>query len=150
VPIALVVLPWATGTELKVAQPAAAMGKFFAESFARRTGRPLAIVGGDQHLAELVAIGAPSWPHVYFEINAAPETRITADAVRRNGAVIVWQSPDTNPTPPPDIRERFPDLTPEVPQAFVRPVRGQLPPLRIGWGVIRPHDAEDNAVRPEQ
>jgi Dolichyl-phosphate-mannose-protein mannosyltransferase len=142
VPVALVVLPWATGTELKVAQPAAAMGRFFADSFARRTGRPLAIVGGDQRLAELVAIGAPSRPHVYFEINPAPETRITADAVRRNGAVIVWQSPDTNPTPPPDIHERFPDLTPELPQAFARPVRGRLPPLRIGWGVIRPEDAD--------
>ena len=125
VPVAIVVLPWATGTELKVAQPAAAMGRFFADSFARRTGRPLAIVGGDQRLAELVAIGAPSRPHVYFEINPAPETRITADAVRRNGAVIVWQSPDTNPTPPPDIHERFPDLTPELPQAFARPVRSR-------------------------
>jgi Dolichyl-phosphate-mannose-protein mannosyltransferase len=148
VPIAILVLPWAIGTELKVAQPASAMGKFFAESFARRTGRPLTIVGGDQHIAELVAIGAPSGPQVYFEIKPAPESRITADAVRRNGAVIVWQSPDTNPTPPPDIQERFPDLTPEVPHAFARPVRGRLPPLLIGWGVIRPADAD--APRPGQ
>jgi Dolichyl-phosphate-mannose-protein mannosyltransferase len=150
VPIAILLLPWATGTELKVAQPATAMGRFFADSFARRTGRPLTIVGGDQHIAELVAIGARSRPQVYFEANPAPQSRITADAVRKNGAVIVWQSPDTNPTPPPDIQERFPDLAPEVPHAFARPVRGRLPPLLIGWGVIRPQDAEGETGRPGQ
>jgi len=99
-------------------------------------------VGGDQHIAELVAIGARSRPQVYFEANPAPQSRITADAVRKNGAVIVWQSPDTNPAPPPDIQERFPDLAREVPHAFARPVRGRLPPLLIGWGVIRPQDAD--------
>jgi hypothetical protein len=144
-PIAIVVLPWATGTELKVAQRATAMGKFFAESFARRTGRPLTIVGGDRRIAELVAIGAPSWPNVYFDTNPTPGSRINADAVRANGAVIVWQSADTNPAPPPDIEARFPDLVPEVPHAFARPVRGRLPPLIIGWGVIRPADASGAA-----
>src|SRR4029078_5856270 len=66
-PLAIVVLPWATGTELKVAQPATAMGRFFADSFARRTARPLEIVGGDQRIAELVSVGAPNWPNVYFD-----------------------------------------------------------------------------------
>jgi len=140
-PIAIVVLPWATGSELKVAQPATAMGKFFAESFARRTGRPLTIVGGDQRIAELVAVGAPSRPNVYFDANPAPGSRLNADAVRANGAVIVWPAADTNPAPPPEIKARFPDLVPEVPHAFARPVRGRLPPLLIGWGVIRPADA---------
>ena len=108
-PVAIVALPWATGSELKVAQPATAMGKFFAESFARRTGRPLAIVGGDQHIAELVAVGAPSRPNVYFDTDPATGSRITADAVRTNGAVIVWPSADTNPAPPPEIKARFRD-----------------------------------------
>ena len=67
VPIVIALLPWTTGTELKVAQPANAMGQFFADSFARRTGRPLAIVGGDVAIAELVALGAPNRPSVYFD-----------------------------------------------------------------------------------
>jgi len=144
-PIAIVVLPWATGTELKVAQPATAMGKFFAKSFAGRTGRPLTIVGGDQRIAELVAVGAPRWPNVYFDTNPTAGSRINADAVRAGGAVIVWQSADTNPAPPPEIEARFPDLVPEVPHTFARPVRGRLPPLIIGWGVIRPADASGAA-----
>jgi hypothetical protein len=117
------------------------MGRFFADSFARRTGRPLEIVGGDERNAELVSVGAPNWPNVYFDTNPAPRSRITAEAIRRNGAVIVWSSPDTNPAPPPDIKARFPDLVPEVPHAFARSVRGRLPPLFVGWGVIRPADA---------
>jgi hypothetical protein len=140
VPIVLATLPWVSGTELKVAQPARAMGQFFAESFARRTGRPLAIVGGDPRIAEVIAVGAPGRPNVYFDINPAPGSRINADAIRDKGAVIVWPAADTNPTPPPEIKARFPDLVPEVPHTFAWPVRGRLPPLLVGWGVIRPAD----------
>jgi Dolichyl-phosphate-mannose-protein mannosyltransferase len=38
VPFAITLLPWTLGTDLSVVQPAAAMGRFFAESFERRTG----------------------------------------------------------------------------------------------------------------
>ena len=140
VPIVIALLPWTTGTELKVAQPANAMGHFFADSFARRTGRPLAIVGGDVSIAELVALGAPNRPSVYFDADPRAAS-IAAATVRDKGAVIVWPAADTNPAPPPQIKAHFPDLIPEVPQSFARPVRGRLPPLLIGWGVIRPASA---------
>jgi hypothetical protein len=138
VPIVIAVLPWATATELKVSQPASAIGEFFADSFARRTGRPLAVVGGDARIAELVALAAPSRPSVYFDAQPQHSPRITARVIRDKGAVIVWPAADTNPAPPPDIKAHFPDLIPEVPRSFARPVRGRLPPLLIGWGVIRP------------
>src|SRR5262249_56864016 len=133
------------GAEWKAARPAPAMGTFFGESCARRTGGPLTSVGGDQYIAELVAVGAPNWPNVYFDTHLTPGSRINADAIRANGAVIVWQSADTNPAPPSDIKARFPDLVPEVPHAFARQVRGRLPPLIIGWSVIRPADASGAA-----
>jgi dolichyl-phosphate-mannose-protein mannosyltransferase len=149
VPIAIVVLPWTTATDLTVAQPANAIGRFFADSFARRTGRPLAIVGGDRQLAELVAVGAPNWPRVYLDADSARAPSIGAakmrdrmrDNMREAGAVIVWPAAATNPEPPADIKARFPDLIAEVPHTFARPVRGRLPPLLIGWGVIRPASA---------
>src|SRR5262249_18372795 len=59
VPLLIVLLPWAAATDLKVALPARAMGHFFAESFERRTGRPLAIVTGDPRTAALIAVAAP-------------------------------------------------------------------------------------------
>jgi hypothetical protein len=66
---------------------------------------------------------------------------VTPADIRAKGAVVVWLTADTNPTPPADIKARFPDLIPEVPQAFERRVQGRLPLLRLGWGVIRPADA---------
>jgi len=141
VPVVLLALPWTTGTELKVAQPAAAMGRFFADSFVRRTGRPLAVVGGDARIAELVALAAPSRPSVYYDEDPTQSPSVTAQTIRDQGAVVVWPAADTNPTPPPDIKAHFPDLVPEVPHTFARPVRGRLPPLLVGWGVIRPAGA---------
>jgi Dolichyl-phosphate-mannose-protein mannosyltransferase len=141
VPMVIALLPWTTGTELRVAQPANAMGHFFADSFARRTGRPLTIVGGDVRIAELVALGAPNRPSVYFDADPARAPSIAAATIRDKGAVIVWPAADTNPAPPAEIKAHFPDLIPEVPQTFARPVRGRLPPLLIGWGVIRPASA---------
>jgi hypothetical protein len=138
VPLLIVVLPWAAATDLKIAQPAKAMGRFFAENFERRTGQPLAIITGDPRAAALIALAAPSRPSVLFE--AAPERSpwVTADDIRKKGAVVVWLTNDTTPTPPPDIKAYFPDLVAEVPRTFERPVQGRMPLLRVGWGVIRP------------
>jgi len=138
VPLLIVLLPVAAATDLKVALPARAMGRFFAENFERRTGQPLAIVTGDPRTAALIAVAAPSRPSVLFE--AAPERSpwVTADDIRSKGAIVVWLAADTTPTPPPNIKAYFPDLVAEVPRTFDRPVEGRMPPLRIGWAVIRP------------
>jgi hypothetical protein len=138
VPALIIALPWLGGTDLKVAQPANAMGRFFADSFERRTGHPLAVVTGDPRTAALIALAAPSRPSVFFDADPERSPWVTADDIRDKGAVVVWLTADTTPTPPPDIKAYFPDLVPEVPRTFDRPVRGRLPQLRIGWGVIRP------------
>jgi hypothetical protein len=139
--VALITLPW-VGVEMAINQPADQMAQFFAESYQRRTGAPLRIVAGEPHTATLVAIGAPSRPSVL--LNAAPERSpwaTIADA-KAKGAIVVWPTSDTSGTPPPEIRERFPDIVPEVPRAFERPSQGRLPLLRIGWAVIRPQPQE--------
>jgi hypothetical protein len=138
VPVVMLLLPWAAGSDLKIEQPAVAMGRFFADSFERRTGRPLAVVTGDVGTSTLIALAAPSRPSVYFDADPARSPWVTPDDIRKKGAVVVWLTADTTPTPPPEIKARFPDLVPEVPRTFPRPVQGRLPALRIGWGVIRP------------
>src|SRR5262249_10865035 len=67
VPAVMLLVPWAAATDLRIEQPAGAMGRFFADSFERRTGRPLAIVTGDTDTATLIALAAPSRPSVYFD-----------------------------------------------------------------------------------
>ncbi|MGF2076011.1 hypothetical protein, partial [Enterococcus casseliflavus] len=41
VALSVTVLPWIFPIDMRVAQPAGEMGRFFSESFQRRTGRPL-------------------------------------------------------------------------------------------------------------
>jgi hypothetical protein len=148
VPFVLILLPWTLRTNLTVAEPSAAMGRFFADTFQSRTGRPLAVVTGETAIAAIVAIGAPSRPSVYFESDPERSPSVTPDEIREKGAVVVWLAADTAPTPPPLIKAHFPDLIPEVPRTFERRVQGRLPLLRVGWGVIRPASTPAAAAAP--
>ena len=141
VPAVMILLPWTVGAGLTVAEPASAMGRFFADTFESRTGRRLAVVTGEIGPAAVVALGAPSRPSVYFDEDPARSPSVTPDDIRRKGAVVVWLTPDTDPAPPPEIKAYFPDIVPEVPQIFQRPVQGRMPSLRVGWAVIRPASA---------
>ena len=133
----LLFLPW-LNIDLRVTQPAEAMARFFSDSFERRTGAPLQIVTGDPRTAALVALGAPSRPSIFLSATPERSPWITPDAIRAKGAIVVWPTTDTSGTPPAALKERFPDLVPEVPRAFERSVQGRLPLIRIGWAVIRP------------
>jgi 4-amino-4-deoxy-L-arabinose transferase-like glycosyltransferase len=136
--IAIVALPFILGTELKISEPGSAMGRFFTESFNRRTGKPLAIVIGNARLGGLVALTSPDRPSLF--IDAAPERApwIREGEVAEKGAIVVWPLTDPTGQPPAAIRARFPDLVPEVPRAFDRTIQGRLPLLRVGWAVVRP------------
>jgi hypothetical protein len=138
VALAIVIQPWTIAADLTIGRPADEMGQFFGDSFARRTGRPLAVVAGDQTLAPLVALGAPSRPSLYLESAPADRPRATRQDIADNGAVIVWPATDTQGRPPPEIQRQFPDLVAEVPRAFARQHQGRMPLMRVGWGMIRP------------
>jgi len=136
---ATVTLPWAAAVDLEVSKPATAMGYFFTDTFRRRTGRPLAIVIGDVRSAGLVALTSPDRPSLYVDGSPERAPWVSDEAVRRNGAVVLWTATDAAGTPPTAIKARFPDMVTEVPRAFSRSVQGRLPLLRIGWAVLRPN-----------
>jgi hypothetical protein len=138
--LALMLLPWTLVVDFKVLYPTADMGRFFAETFERRTGQPLTIVAGDPEIAALVAMEPRRRPSLLIEEPVRSRWVSVADA-RAKGAVIVWPATDTPGTPPPAIKASFPDLVVEVPRVFERSIQGRLPLLRIGWAVIRPQSA---------
>jgi len=136
---ATIALPWiGVPPSGGVDRLAGAMGRFFAENFERRTGAPLSIVAGDPRTAALVALGAPTRPSLYLDATPERSPWVTADDVRRKGAVVVWPNDGTRAQVPAEIAARFPGLIADVPRAFERGVQGRLPLLRIGWGVMRP------------
>ncbi|HZQ14525.1 MAG TPA: glycosyltransferase family 39 protein [Pseudolabrys sp.] len=134
----LMLMPWISGKDLAIAQPAGAEGRFFADSYQRRIGEPLQYVTGDARIAPLVALAAPSRPHVYFDW--APQRSPWADVtiMREHGGLLVWPVPQNTTLPPATLRAQFPDLVAEVPRSFARAVQGFLPLIRIGWAVVRP------------
>jgi 4-amino-4-deoxy-L-arabinose transferase-like glycosyltransferase len=137
---AILAVPWTAAIELKSAQPADLMGAFFADTFQRRTGKPLEIVSGDPRLASLVALAAPARPSYYDDVAPARTPWVTADDIRKKGLIVVWPARDTAGAglPPADVKARFPDLVPEVPRAFAHAIQGRLPLARVGWGMLRP------------
>jgi uncharacterized membrane protein len=146
--IAVFTLPW-FGVDLNVNKPARQIAQFFSESFQRRTNTPLQVVAGDPRTAALIALGSPSRPSLFLDATPERTPWVTADDVRRKGAIVVWPTTDTAGAPPPDIKERFPDIVPDATRVFERPVSGRLPVLRYGWAVIRPQAGEKPAA-PEE
>ena len=134
----IVLTPWVTKSELATAQPSRAEAAFFADAFMRRTGKPLRYVAGDPQVAPLIAVAAPMRPHVYFDWAPQQSRWATPEDIKRDGGVLVWPAPGTARNPPQRLLDQFPGLVPEVPQTFRRPVNGLLPPVRLGWAVIRP------------
>lgn len=136
--LGIVLMPWVASVDLRITQPARAEGAFFADSFQRRTGKPLRYVTGDRQLAPLVALGAPSRPHVYFDW--APERSPWARPAdfQTDGGLLVWPAPDNNRTAPAALKSQFPAMVPEVPRSFSRAIQGLLPLIRLGWAVERP------------
>lgn len=130
-------LPWTAAAEVPTSLPAAAIARFFGDSFERRTNQRLRAVTGDPQLAALVAMDKGR-PHLLLD--AAPERTpwLTTQKFLETGGVVVWRASDTSGTPPPDIAQRFPGLVPEVPRAFEWMVNGRQPLLRIGWAIVRP------------
>jgi hypothetical protein len=138
VALGIALLPWTFAVDLKVSQPATAEGRFFAENFQRRTGKPLGYVTGDAQLAPLVALGSPSRPHVYFDWAPQRSPWASPADFSRDGGILVWPAGDNTGAPPATLKTQFPAMVPEVPRSFARSLQGILPLIRAGWATVRP------------
>ena len=138
VALSIAIFPWALGSDLKIAQPANAEGRFYADIFQRRTGKPLAYLSGDPGVAPLVALAAPSRPHLYFAWAPERSPWVSSTDMRTQGGILVWPAADNSGTAPETLKVQFPEMVPEVPRSFPRAVQGMLPLIRIGWSMQRP------------
>ena len=138
VPVAMAIFPWTVGIDLRIAQPANAEGRFYADIYQRRTGKPLIYLSGDPRVAPLVALAAPSRPHVYFAWAPQRSPWASPANIRAQGGILVWPAADNSGTPPETLKVQFPEMLPEVPRSFPRAVQGLLPLIRLGWSMQRP------------
>ena len=138
VALSIAVFPWTIGTDLRIAQPANVEGSFYSDIYQRRTGKPLPYVTGDPRIAPLVALAAPSRPHLYFAWAPQRSPWASPTDVLTQGGILVWPAADNTGTPPATLKAQFPDMVQEVPRSFPRAVHGRLPLIRLGWSMLRP------------
>lgn len=135
---ATLLLPWIAATSVRTTTPANEIGRFFGDSFERRTGIRLPAVAGDPDLATLVALAAPGRPHLLLDSTPKRTPWQSQQRFAETGGVVLWRAQDTAGAPPEHLRQRFPGLVPEVPRVFERMVQGREPNTRIGWAIMRP------------
>ena len=139
---AVTIVPSAFGIDLRIAQPADTEGHFYADIYQRRTGKPLVYLTGDPRIAPLVALAAPSRPHVYFAWAPHRSPWASAADIRAQGGILVWPAADNSGTPPQTLKVQFPEMVQEVPRSFPRTIQGMLPLIRVGWAMVRPPAAQ--------
>jgi 4-amino-4-deoxy-L-arabinose transferase-like glycosyltransferase len=142
VAIAVATVPATFGIDLRIAQPANSEGGFYADIYQRRTGKPLTYLTGDPRIAPLIALTAPSRPHLYFAWAPQRSPWATAADIRTQGGILVWPAADNSGTPPETLKVQFPEMVPEVPRSFPRAVQGMLPLVRLGWSMVRSPGAQ--------
>jgi hypothetical protein len=130
-------LPWTGSSEVVTSLPARSIAQFFGDSFERRTNQRLRAVAGDAQIASLISLDRGR-PHLFLDATPERTPWLTPAKFSETGGVVVWRASDTAGTPPPELAQRFPGLTPEVPRAFEWLVNGRQPLLRIGWAIVRP------------
>ena len=135
--LGLLLVPWTLAVDVKIAQPANLQGSYFADTFQRRAGKPLAFVSGDARIAPLIALGAASRPRVFFAWAPQRSPWASAADVSAQGGLLVWPAADNVGSPPATLKSQFPAMVPEVPRVFAR----LLPLIRVGWAVLRPPTA---------
>jgi len=146
--LSMVLLPVVFATDVAINTPSRDMGRFFTDSFNRRTGKPLAVVVGDGRLGGLVALASADRPSLFIDASPQRAPWVSDADIRDKGAIVVWPLADAAATIPSHLRARFPGLVPEVPQTFERPIQGRLPLQRVGWAMIRPQAAAPQSAPP--
>ena len=127
VALAIMIQPWIVAADLSVGRPAAEMGQFFGDSFARRTGRPLTVVGGRPDAGDRWSRSARrAVPACTWNPRPTDRSHVTRQDIAEKGAVILWPATDSAGRPPPEILRQFPDLRSRC-RAFVRNRQFQVP-----------------------
>ena len=87
-------LPWTGDAEVATSMPAAAIARFFGDSFERRTNQRLRAVAGDPQLATLISL-AGGRPHLLLDATPQRTPWLTPAKFNETGGVVVWRASDT-------------------------------------------------------
>ncbi|MBI3677199.1 MAG: glycosyltransferase family 39 protein [Proteobacteria bacterium] len=136
--LSAIAVPVMSGKPSRSIWPDRALADTFERAWTEQTGRPLRIVAGDSWLAGLVAMRSSSRPSVLIDGNLAISPWITAQAIQRDGVLAIWQVRSS--TLPPAAIAKLDGLKVMGVKTIAWPYQHSLAPLRVGWGIVFPHD----------
>jgi hypothetical protein len=94
-------------------------------------------VAGDTWIAGNVAFYGVERPSVFIDADPARSPWVTAAALARRGAVLIWSASENQP----DWLGRFPEAQRQSPiELPYQPPFGH-PPARFAWAVLRPAES---------
>ena len=122
--------------------PGRASAAFFTQAWREQTGTPLTIVVGDGWTGGNLGFYSADRPSLFIEADSRRGFWITDEALRRHGALLIWPAKRYGPEPPPAFTRPFSEMAAKI---EVQPVKtfawqsaAALPPLRLGWAIVRP------------
>jgi hypothetical protein len=115
--------------------PGNALGAALTQRFHAATGRPLRYVIGSMWDAGNLAHYSPDQPQVLIDGEPARAPWIDLDALRKDGAVVVWTQSDPNVLPA-SFAAVAPDA--EVGAPFDLPMRRGDGAVHVGWAIVKP------------
>lgn len=115
--------------------PDRAMAADFADAWATRTHRPLAIVASGGWLGGLIAMRLEPRASVFTDGNMRHAPWIDRARLQREGALVVWQT-GVGDSPPASLA--LPGLKVMGVKSFAWPCEPRARPLRVGWGIVAP------------
>jgi Dolichyl-phosphate-mannose-protein mannosyltransferase len=105
--------------------------------FRDRFKTPLVYVGGDNFIANNVAVYSADRPHVVVSADPALSPWVDVAELRRRGGVLVWGEGEAE-TPPARFRAAFPDAEVQPPLTLPRQTRAKVRPVHVGYAIVPP------------
>jgi 4-amino-4-deoxy-L-arabinose transferase-like glycosyltransferase len=133
--IVVIAGPSRGGSPMRVNWPQAAIAERFAAIWARETGQPLRIVGGDSWIAGLVGVSNRDAPSIFTRGDRTLSPWITPERLQREGLLIVW---DTRTGRIPEALQALVAAQPARVERFAWRRGKDLDELTIGYAVVPP------------
>jgi 4-amino-4-deoxy-L-arabinose transferase-like glycosyltransferase len=121
--------------------PGRALAEKVTQAWREKFAMPLAYVGGGEFATNNIAVYSPDRPRVIVHADPVISPWVERDALRRQGAVIVWEDGQIDAAGLARLRLDYPGLDVQAPislprQSFVK--RETLKPVRVHFAIVPP------------
>lgn len=121
--------------------PGRALAETVTQKWRTKFATPLPFVGGGEFATNNIAVYSPDRPRVIVHADPKISPWIDRDALRRQGAVIVWQDGQIDAAGLAQLRLNYPGLAVQEPlllprQTFVK--REKFAPMRVHFAIVPP------------